>query len=96
VNPDHLFLGTPADNTRDAVSKKRMATGERNGKAKLTREQIEEIRRLYSSSKVSKHPGRCAPGTIVHGSSTEIGKRFGIAGSQVRRIVNGERWAHIH
>jgi hypothetical protein len=31
VNPDHLFLGTNADNTRDRDTKGRTATGFRNG-----------------------------------------------------------------
>jgi hypothetical protein len=30
-NPDHLFTGTPKDNTKDMLSKGRAATGERNG-----------------------------------------------------------------
>ncbi len=36
VNPDHLFLGTYADNTRDASKKGRLPRGEKNHYAKIT------------------------------------------------------------
>lgn len=46
VNPHHLFLGTPKDNTRDCIQKNRRvyACKEQHGNAKLTEKQIENIR----------------------------------------------------
>lgn len=46
VNPNHLFLGTILDNNRDKVRKGRGSAGERHGRAKLTRGDVAEIRRL--------------------------------------------------
>jgi hypothetical protein len=43
VNVDHLFLGTNADNMRDAKSKGRHAHGERHGRTKLTEAQVVDI-----------------------------------------------------
>ena len=44
VNPSHLFLGTGADNARDCKAKNRQAKGAHHGRAKLTEEQVREIR----------------------------------------------------
>jgi hypothetical protein len=47
--PDHLFLGTKKENTQDMMVKGRGAStpGEMNASAKLTAEQVREIRHAY-------------------------------------------------
>jgi hypothetical protein len=44
VNPDHLRAGTFDDNMADMVAKRRQARGTRNGHARLSWEQVAEIR----------------------------------------------------
>lgn len=50
INPEHLFLGTAADNTADMLNKKRHCFGERAHHAKLTEAAVRQIR-------VDKRPG---------------------------------------
>ena len=47
-NPDHLFLGTPLKNARDRKRKGRYATGPAHSAAKLTAEQVIQIRALHT------------------------------------------------
>lgn len=49
VNPKHLYLGTSQDNSNDMVRKKRHMFGESHNRAKLTIEQVKEIRELCHS-----------------------------------------------
>lgn len=50
VNPDHLFLGTHDDNMKDMKAKGRAPRGESSGVAKLTAEEVCEIRRSQETN----------------------------------------------
>lgn len=48
INPAHLLTGTHAQNVRDRVERGRSAIGERNGRAKLTEQEVKEIKYIKS------------------------------------------------
>lgn len=50
VNPEHLFLGTDADNVFDKVSKSRQARGISHGHCKLSDSDVIEIRKTKGAT----------------------------------------------
>jgi len=76
VNPNHLLLGTIADNSRDAVERKRFPDrhGEANVTAKLKTEQIKAIRKDTKST------------------HEEIAKRYGVTANNIAAIRKGKTW----
>lgn len=84
VNPDHLFLGTQADNMADASAKGRLRSNPRRGVdnplSRLTENQVREIRAIYPTSGESM---------------AEIAARFGVAPMTVCRIINRNLWRHV-
>lgn len=65
-NPAHLLVGTHATNVADRVAKRRSAAGARNGRAKLSEEQVIAIRADERTlTEVAKDYGVCIA-TISH------------------------------
>ncbi|MEN9726027.1 MAG: hypothetical protein RL434_393 [Pseudomonadota bacterium] len=77
VNPDHLFLGTPADNSADMVAKGRgkgfSMPGVKHPRHKLSPVEVEAIRLSGSSYR-------------------ELSAAFGVSKSQIHRIKAGAQW----
>jgi len=88
INPDHLFLGTPADNNADRNAKGRQAKGkdisknrrsmaaEGNGRAKLTESDVLAIRAQSIGC-------------------TTLARKYGISQSQILRIRKGDSWQSV-
>jgi hypothetical protein len=76
VNPNHLFLGTPADNRKDSANKGRTCFGERHWNRRLSFEQVQEIFKMRKM----KIPYRV------------ISERFGVHLQHVYAIVSKKRW----
>lgn len=80
VNPNHLFLGTQADNIADMVAKGRNVLSGLNNH-KLTPEQVRQIRQDYIPYKVSR---------------TKLAKRFNVHPDTIDRILRGITYRHIN
>lgn len=79
VNPAHLYLGKPLDNSQDAVGRGQIAWGSRQGSAKLNELDIHVIRQLHASGL----------------SQTAIAKRLGVSQGTIWQIVRGNYWKRV-
>lgn len=93
VNPDHLFLGTHADNQHDCFLKGRRASGmnngrytrpdrtargEKHGRAKLTDKAVKQILRLKNTM-----------------SQDALAIKFKTPQTNISQILRGLSWKHI-
>lgn len=85
VNINCLYLGPHARNMRDMAEAERSARGERHGIAKLTREQVRDIRRRYVKGARYPHPG----------NSRVLAEEFGLHPAYIRELCRNERWAWL-
>jgi hypothetical protein len=81
VNPDHLMIGTQADNMQDMMRKGRgnglSLPGEKSPNAKLTTENVKSIRHLYFAERRSRR---------------ELAKFFSISINCISSVVNKRTW----
>jgi len=79
VNPDHLFLGTSADNSQDMARKGRGMQGEKARTAVLTKEDVLAIKGMLDAG-------------VVHRS---IASKYGVERSTITAISRGKNWKHV-
>lgn len=83
-NPFHLELGTDQDNYNDMVARGRRvlgrAKGERNCKAKLSVEQVKQIRAMYKAGEES---------------TNTLARKFNVTQALISQIVLNKIWKHI-
>ena len=80
VNPNHLFLGTQKQNLQDMANKGRSTRGVKNPMAKLTEEQVKEIKQKFAVGK----------------TDVELSMQFNISRSTIYGIRNRRLWSYIN
>lgn len=82
-NPAHLYLGDVKQNSRDMMERgmhfRPPVVGEKNGNAKLTKEDVLKIRRMIEDGERNQ----------------EIAARFGVTHQMISKIRNGHFWKHV-
>ena len=86
VNPAHLFLGTQKDNLEDMLSKNRQASWEnidrkgiKNNSAKLTEQEVLNIRKDFKNGK-DKH---------------QLAVEYNVTSANINLIITQKTWRHL-
>ncbi len=80
VRPDHLFLGTPMDNTVDKLSKRRESRGEQHALSRLTADDVRAIRTEHATGAVGYRP---------------LARAHGVSSKTIAMIVRRQTWVHV-
>jgi hypothetical protein len=79
VRPDHMFIGTNADNMRDMCRKGRQPCGARIHTAKLTDDVVRAIRARHR----------------IGERQAALAREYGLNDGTVSRLVRGRIWRHV-
>lgn len=82
INPAHLWLGTPAENSADMATKGRVVPprGEKNGRAKLSSGVVAKIRHRLASGETQR----------------SVAKSLGLDPSTISDINTGRSWSSVN
>jgi hypothetical protein len=81
VRPDHLFLGTHAENSGDMVAKGRSAKGEHTNHTRLTATDVQRMRALYAAGHFATKSAAAA--------------RFGVSIPTAHSVLGRKTWKHV-
>lgn len=79
MNYRHLYWGTAKDNSKDAKIDGTAMLGERNHRARLKHEDVDNIRSEYASGRYTQ---------------SEISMKYGVTSNQISKIVNRKAWKY--
>jgi hypothetical protein len=81
-NPAHIFAGTEAENMadRDAKGRHWVQHGEQHPCARLTEQNVREIRRIYAAGKASY---------------TDLSRRYGVGVPSIADVIHRRTWKHV-
>ena len=77
---ENLAWGTHKDNAQDSIRNETCARGMTHGMAKLTEDDVREIRRLYATGQFTQQ---------------DLALRFGVSYQTISDIVRRHTWKHI-
>lgn len=78
-NPDHLWIGTPKQNSEDEVKKNRQSKGEKHPISKMKERDVREIRKKYADGV----------------TQTRLSKDYGVHLMTIFHIVHNLTWKHV-
>lgn len=80
VRPDHLFLGTEADNSADKVAKGRQSRGAHRPLAVLNETSVREIRARYAAGGITQDA---------------LAREYGVTQSTIGEAIRRETWRFV-
>lgn len=82
INPEHLSLGSHQENMLDMRNKNRQAKGQKISKAKLTEQQVLEIKTTYVRYSRTR-------------SCKVFANKFGVSVRAINAIIEGKNWSWL-